>query len=334
MFKTLFWIALAYPATALSLTVYTYDSLASKDGLADLLKKSFENSQKEKLTFIPFGSTGEALNQIAIEGSHTQADVLLGLDNTLLARAKTIDLFEKIPDDLFQNIPPDLKPAGERRFIPFDLGYLAFVYDRTRSGELAAMSLNEFATNKAYRKKLVIEDPRTSSIGLSFLAFTRALCTDEAQWKALWKNLSQQLITITPGWSGAYGMFLKKEAEFVLSYTSSPAYHVEKEANNSYRALSFKEGHFRQVEFVAIVRTKRERKGAIHFLRILLSPQIQELIPKTQWMFPVLNSTKLPESFLKIPPVHKTIDLNPEEVDRSKKKWIQQWVTFMSSSGR
>lgn len=33
-------------------------------------------------------------------------------------------------------------------------------------------------------------------------------------------------VTVTKGWSEAYGLFLKGESDLVLSYTTSPAYHI------------------------------------------------------------------------------------------------------------
>ncbi len=36
-------------------------------------------------------------------------------------------------------------------------------------------------------------------------------------------------VTVTKGWSEAYGLFLKGESDPVLSYTTSPAYHLIEE---------------------------------------------------------------------------------------------------------
>jgi thiamine transport system substrate-binding protein len=40
------------------------------------------------------------------------------------------------------------------------------------------------------------------------------------------QKLKGRVLTVTPGWSEAYGLFTKGEAPMVLSYTTSPAYHV------------------------------------------------------------------------------------------------------------
>jgi ABC-type thiamine transport system, periplasmic component len=41
-----------------------------------------------------------------------------------------------------------------------------------------------------------------------------------------WQKLAAKTVTVTKGWSEAYGLFLKGESDLVLSYTTSPAYHI------------------------------------------------------------------------------------------------------------
>lgn len=39
---------------------------------------------------------------------------------------------------------------------------------------------------------------------------------------AAWQQLAKKTVTVTKGWSEAYGLFLKGEGDLVLSYTTSP----------------------------------------------------------------------------------------------------------------
>jgi len=48
-----------------------------------------------------------------------------------------------------------------------------------------------------------------------------------------WRRLAPNLLTITEGWDTAYGMFTSGEAPLVLSYTTSPAYHLQHEGTNA-----------------------------------------------------------------------------------------------------
>lgn len=66
-----------------------------------------------------------------------------------------------------------------------------------------------------------------------------------------WQKLAAKTVTVTKGWSEAYGLFLKGESDLVLSYTTSPAYHMIEEKKDNYAAASFAEGHYLQVEVAA-----------------------------------------------------------------------------------
>ena len=59
-----------------------------------------------------------------------------------------------------------------------------------------------------------------------------------------WKKLAPKIVTVTQGWSEAYGLFLKGEADMVLSYTTSPAYHIGVEKDQNKKAAIFPEGHY------------------------------------------------------------------------------------------
>ncbi len=60
----------------------------------------------------------------------------------------------------------------------------------------------------------------------------------------IWAGLKPHILTMTRGWSEAYGLFLKGEADMVLSYTTSPAYHAIAENDHNYAAADFTEGHY------------------------------------------------------------------------------------------
>ena len=57
---------------------------------------------------------------------------------------------------------------------------------------------------------------------------------------------------MAPGWSEAYGLFLDGEVDMALAYTTSPAYHLIAEDDDSKAAAMFEEGHYMQVEVAAI----------------------------------------------------------------------------------
>ena len=137
-------------------------------------------------------------------------------------------------------------------------------------------------------EKIVIQDPRNSTPGLGFLLWMKAVYGDRAPEK--WRTLSKRILTVTPGWSEAYGLFTSGEAPMVLSYTTSPAYHMIEEKTERYRAAAFAEGHYLQVELAGRLRASKQPELAARFLQFLVSPEAQAILPTTNWAYPAAPS--------------------------------------------
>tara|TARA_B100000085_G_scaffold96375_1_gene87439 strand:- start:45 stop:713 length:669 start_codon:yes stop_codon:yes gene_type:complete len=215
----------------------------------------------------------------------------------------------------------------EHRVTPFDYGYIAFVYDSERIQE-PPQSLEDL-TAPRFRNRIVIENPKTSSPGLSMLHWTISVYGEE-NYLDYWKRLKPNLLTITDGWSAAYGMFTKGEVPMVLSYVTSPAYHLEYEKTERYRAAEFPNGHYRQVEFAGILKGSKNPERAREFIDFMLSEGFQDAIPLTNWMFPVIQYQPLPDSF-RVAPQPKTVaELAPSRVRDQNSKWLKDWSRSMS----
>lgn len=318
-----------------ALTVYTYDAMIGKNSLGEKIKKEFEKNTGEKLNLISFGSVGEALNQIVIEGKKTKADVLLGIDNSFASRARSTQLFSLVPEKHFTELQPRVSLGKDHLFLPFDYGYLAFIYNSQRvqfkDASSRDLTLSQFINSNENRKRVVIEDPRTSSLGLTFLRWTQETAKSEDSLKNLWKSFLPKLITIAPSWSGAYGLFLKGEADWVLSYSTSRAYHLEKDKRSDYRVLYFKDGHPLQVEAAAVVKHVNPKKTIDSFLSLLVGSEIQTSVPTTQWMYPARKGVSLPESYKSLT-VPKTVLLSDDFTELDRKSLIQHWSEWVMSS--
>ena len=150
---------------------------------------------------------------------------MLGLDTNLTAEAKATGLFAPSGiDAAATNVPGGW---SDDTFVPYDYGYFAVIYD---SEKLASppKSLRELVEGDP-AQKIVIQDPRTSTPGLGLLLWVGSVYGDEAP--QAWAKLKNRVLTVTPGWSEAYGLFTKGEAPMVLSYTTSPAYHIVAEGH-------------------------------------------------------------------------------------------------------
>ncbi len=81
----------------------------------------------------------------------------------------------------------------------------------------------------------------------------KAVYGDEAA--QAWAKLAAHTVTVTKSWYRGYSLFLKGEADVVLSYTTSPAYHVVAEGKTS-TAQRQPAGLLPQVEVAAMLKVR------------------------------------------------------------------------------
>ena len=116
----------------------------------------------------------------------------------------------------------------------------------------------------------------------------------------------------------------------VLSYTTSPAYHVVAEKVTKYQAASFAEGHYLQIEVAGLVKSSTHKDLAKKFLAFMMTPGFQDAIPTGNWMFPAAATTApLPDAFNALVKPGKTFLYTPEEVAKNRQAWIDEWLAAM-----
>jgi thiamine transport system substrate-binding protein len=117
----------------------------------------------------------------------------------------------------------------------------------------------------------------------------------------------------------------------VLSYTTSPAYHVANEGEAKYRAAIFPEGHYLQVEVAGLTHSSDQPDLGRAFLEFMLSEPFQSAIPEGNWMYPAAEpAAGLPDSFSGLTKPEKSLLMPPEEVERNRRAWIDEWLASMS----
>ncbi|MCQ4632870.1 thiamine ABC transporter substrate binding subunit [Shinella sp. CPCC 100929] len=321
-------VSFALPALAQekTLTVYTYESFVSEWGPGPKVAEAFAKTCGCKVEWVGVADGVELLTRLKLEGDGTEADVVLGLDTNLITEAKATGLFEA------HNLKPEglTVPGGfsDDTFLPYDYGHFAVIYD-TETIKTPPTSLKELVEGDP-AQKIVIEDPRTSTPGLGLLLWVKSVYGDKAG--EAWGKLKDRVLTVTPGWSEAYGLFTKGEAPMVLSYTTSPAYHVIAENTERYKAAAFSEGHYVQIEVAGLTRTSDDKDLARQFLTFMTGPDFQSIIPETNWMMPA-GKTKdpLPAAFDTLVKPEKTFLMSSDEVAANRKAWIDEWLAAMSA---
>jgi thiamine transport system substrate-binding protein len=327
------WAGLAAPLAAApkaekeqGLVIYAYDSFVSEWGPAGKVIPGFEAQAGVKVTVISCGDAGQVLSRAILEKDNPQADLILGIDNNLLARALEEKILEPYLSPNLALVPRELQFDPSHAVTPFDYGYFAVVYDSDRLAQ-PPLSLEDLAAPR-FRGKLILQDPRTSSPGLGFLLWTIAVYGEG--WPQYWRRLAPSILTITDGWDSAYGMFTSGEAPLVLSYTTSPAYHLENEKTERYRAALFPEGHYLQVEGVGLLKGAKHPGPARAFIDFLLTEAFQAELALTNWMYPVNPAVGLPDSFRLAPKPAKSLSLPASRIRDNLEQWLSQWARLMS----
>ena len=314
---------IAIPAMADTpvLTVLTYDSFTSEWGPGPAVEKAFEATCDCDLQFVPAGDGAALLARVQLEGAASDADVVLGLDASLTAAAAATGLFVPHGQAPATALPV---PFDDPLFLPFDWGWFAFVHDKTKLAT-PPKSFDELAASDL---KIVIQDPRSSTPGLGLLLWVKAAHGDRAA--EVWQALADNIVTVTPGWSEAYGLFLEGEADMVLSYTTSPAYHLLAEGDATKAAALFDEGNYLQIEVAGKLAATDQSELADKFLAFMQTDAFQSVIPQTNWMYPAMTpAAGLPDGFDSFRPA-KSLLLSPVEAGAVRDAALAEWQAALS----
>ncbi|MCC6277659.1 MAG: thiamine ABC transporter substrate-binding protein [Oligoflexia bacterium] len=289
-------------AGLVTLVVYSYSSFVTSWGPGPEIAKKFEATCNCKVKLVDAGDGGSMLGRVKLEGSRSPADMVIGVEEAFVSR-------------LEKDLGWDQRPAL------LDSGPLAFVYKRSRVSQ-PPKSLDDLL-DRRWKNQIVIQDPRFSSVGLGFLLWVLEL-KGQGAWDYL-KKLKPQLKMITPNWDLAYGMFKKDQTLLVLSYWTSPAYHIQEEKNFDIAAAEFSQGHYVQKEYLAINPRSQKLQLAQRFAQFLVSQEAQQEVNRRNFMYPANDLTPLTEAFLKIGKPSKLIELktkvSKEQLDEILKKW-------------
>lgn len=314
----------AGPATV---RVLVHDFFAVPEDLLD----DFEAETGFEVVLIRGGDAGLVVNQAILAAGNPVADVLFGVDTTLLSRAITGDLFTPYRSPMLDMVPRDLHVAADMA-TPIDVGDVCLNYDKDRLADPPA-SLLELTTPE-YRGLLVVPDPTISSPGLAFLLATVAEFgeTGSYTWIDYWTDLRANDIEIAGDWGTAYyGSFSGTgggSRPLVLSYASSPPAEVlfaDPPIDEATTAV-ITAGCFRQVEYAGLLRGAANHRGGRAFIDFMLGLPFQESVPTSMFVFPVRPEATLPDVFIDNTVVPEDpASLDPATIERNRERWLGEW---------
>ncbi|NWK78957.1 thiamine ABC transporter substrate binding subunit [Aquitalea sp. LB_tupeE] len=333
LFKTTTLLAALLAASlvnAAELRVLTHSSFAvSKPLLAE-----FEKQNGVKLSIIKAGDAGEMVNKLILTRANPIADVVYGIDNTLIGKAAAADVLLPMTD---KGAAVSLPGA-----VSIDYGYVTLNYDKAwfAKKQLPLPKTLDDLTRPAYKDLLVVENPATSSPGLAFLLSTIS-AMGETKAMAFWGKLRDNGVKVSKGWTEAYYTDFSRNGgarPIVVSYATSPAaevfYSKEKLTASPTGNLLLPGAVFQQVEGAALVKGGKEAALARKFVEFLRSDAVQKDIPTTMWMYPVQPGIALDPVFqhAEKPTAHTTPD--SRQIAAKTTAWVGKWTRIVLKSGQ
>ena len=265
----------------------TYDSFSSEWGPGPEIELKFEEICNCDVQYVATNQAGSLNSNIFKKGK----DILLGVE---------VNDFNEDDSDYWAK---------------YDYGYFAFIFNKNNI-QSPPNSFEELASNNDL--KIVVQDPRTSPVGLGLLRWMKNIYPDS--FFENFKKIDDKIITYTPGWSEAYGMFLDNKADLVLSYSTSPFYHREYEDEYKFEALIFEEGHLITEELILVNKDIKNFDLAKSFVDFMLTEDIQKIISSKNIMYPV-DKNAMPEKMSQLDVPNKLV---AKELDTEK--LISEWL--------
>ena len=267
------------------------------------------------------------------------ADVMFGIDNTLVSRAVDAGVFAPYsPADLAAVVPSLRGDTAGGLVTPIDYGDVCVNVDAAWFAEqgIPAPTTLEDLAKPAYRGLFVTQDPATSSPGLAFLLATIDRFGADG-WQDYWTRLRANDVLVSPSWTDAYeGHYTAgggTDRPIVVSYATSPpaeiVYAAEPKPTKP-RTTVMTDGCYRQVEYAGVLAGTANPAAAQQVVDWLLSPEVQADVPLSMFVFPAREGTPLPEVFTAFAAdVPSPASLPAGEVSASLPDWLAAWDGVM-----
>ncbi len=324
------------------LRITAYDSLLTKKGALALILPDFEKECGCRVRAMASGDAAHMVSRMELDAKRGKPSVHVGVgvDLVLWDRVKNLaEPWGTWKPKGWAGLDPELwgkdKDFLPKDFLPVDQGVFAWIADtqalNKKKLEIPHSILD--VLKPEWKRNLILEDPRTSSPGLSFLLYTNKILKGR-EWEKYWREFMSQWLTLAPGWDAGYGLFLKGEAPLVWSYVTSQAYHREHgDSDKRYQAVILDEGNPVQIEGAWIVKgaiqNEAERAAARLFLEFLIRPEIQARIAHANWMMPVVKGVLLPDSFRDLPKLKTRILL--KSISQQVSEILDRWNKIVSA---
>lgn len=281
------------------------------------------------VSVITAGDGGELTNQLVLTKGAPLADAFFGVDHIFASRLiehEVVDpyLSEALPERAKSFAVDD---AGSLTAI--DLGATCINYDIAWFNEagIDAPETYEDLVASEYENLTVLLDPTSSSTGASFLIGTIAHF-GEGGYLEYWSSLVDNGARIEQSWNDAYYTHFTAgnpdgTYPIVVSYSSSPGYTITEDGTASTTAAPLATCSS-QVEYAGVLAGAANPEGARAVIDYLLSPEFQDTIADTMYVYPVDEEAAVPAEWAEFAPLPaEPNDLTATEIGEGRDRWLK-----------
>ncbi|MHA1442514.1 MAG: thiamine ABC transporter substrate-binding protein [Candidatus Heimdallarchaeota archaeon] len=332
------------------LNIYTHESFlawgpsADYEAVMDQAFHSFGLEHNVTVNLHIFSGMVEALNILIQNKDDQLADIVIGLDSTMVSRAKSENILLPYTEVNLENISTDLVNAldADKYLIPIDYGLLAFVYDSefinsTQYSELDALTFDNLLN--VFGEDLAVQNPTLSATGLNFLLYQIVFYEEilGLDWQDWWKE-AKDLVAIDDSWSDSWDrVFGTKQKHIMVSYGTDPGYNAFFGYGNdsNARIIEYESDLYgwMQIEGIGIVNGATNLTLAKAFIDHAISNDFQELIATNNWMFPASSSVDLPPCYDYAITTENVTILNalvtPSYIGENYQAWLVEWQNII-----
>lgn len=318
------------------LVIMTHDSF----DISESVILEFEQANDATVVIQKAGDAGEALVRAILEKGNPSADLLYGIDNTFLGRALDEEIFQRYESDLLGDIPAKFILDDSNHVTPIDYGYVNLNYDVAALADagMSPPSTLEELTMPAWKGKLVVESPASSSPGLAFLIATVSYFgeNDDYDYLDFWRDLKANAVLVKDGWSDAYYTDFSKyggDRPLVVSYATSPAAEVffaaTPPAEPPTGNVLIDKAAFLQIEGMGILDGANSKELAKQFIDFALGKTFQEDFPDKMFVYPVNPDAATPDFFRFAEEPANPADIGAIRIGEMREEWIGAWNKVM-----
>ena len=211
------------------------------------------------------------------------------------------------------------------RTIPFCYNYLSFLYD----ADIIRNIPKTFGglQDGDLKKKILLPDPETSSIGRGLLLWSVGLFEVNG-YRHFWKSVKRNIYQLTENYDDSINRFYAKEAPIVLGFLTELE---NSQPDTNYNYFIPQEGYLRYIDGIAISKNTKKLFLVNNFINYVLNEEFQTIIAENKFMFPVnkLVLEDVVKTKINKPDKDAWKKLKKYSIKHQIKYWISRWKKTM-----